>query len=394
MRSLALSLVVTLFAASACAASPSFDDAPPAGRVSSAILNGRPSGEDENAAVYIETQNADDPTHPLRCSGRILAPALVVTARHCLLTKRSANVFCNPDGSPTDPTQAGDVTVVGPEVVSILVGAQKSTARSVAVKEIFTELGVSVCGSDIAYLRLAEPGLDTRTAIRRAPPRLDEMLSVSGWGYRSDEDSAQKILPDTRSTIERPITQTGPNGIPSDTFAIGGNSVCLGDSGAAGLTNGALLGVYSRIDLPDQCSLEANRNIFVWPAAHLQLAEVAFASIGERPWFEGERPPWLAQAGAACTADEACSSLVCDAATSTCAAPCGDDGLACTAGKTCNADKACVDSGPPEPSPPPAPPADDGCATSRAKASPASALLVAALAACAIRRRRRSATGA
>lgn len=378
-----LAFTALVLVASACADTPS-PDAPPSGRVSSAVLNGRVSGDDESAAVYIETRSSPDDPQPLRCSGRIIAPGLAVTARHCLLKRRSANVRCNPDGSPVDITESVDVRVEPPESVSILVGAQKSAARKVAAKEIFTELEISLCRSDIAYIALAEAGLDTRTPLRKTPPRLGEMLSITGWGYTSDERVA---LPDTPSTIERPITETGPGLIPSDTFAIAGGSVCLGDSGASARAAGSLLGVYSRIDNPDACSLELNRNIFVAVTAHLSLANIAYAAIGETPWFEGEAKPWLAKAGASCTRDDECSSERCDASSSTCAAPCGAAGFACERGKTCTAEQ-CVDA-PAKPPPPPAPEEEEGgCTMSRATTSPASALLIALSIACAMRRRR------
>lgn len=378
-------LLVPVVCIAACA-EPSSDAGRTTGRVSSAILNGRASGEDENAAVYIQTEGVDEQgkPSPLRCSGRIIAPGLAVTARHCLLKRKTVNVFCNPDGTPLDPSQPSDVRVEPPEAVTVYIGAQRSTARRVAVKKLFTELDVSICRSDIAYLALAEPGLDTRTPIRREAPRLLDTVSVTGWGYTSDSDRSE--LPDTRSTIEKPIKFTGPNGMPSDAFAIGGGSTCLGDSGASALRDGALLGVYSRIDIPDACELEDNRNIFVWAGAHLPLAEVAFASIGETPWYEGERPPWLAKAGAACTRDDECMSARCEPTSSTCVAPCGGSGLACPDGKTCSAEQTCVDP------PPAAPPtADDGgCATSRAETSPISALLAGAFVTAALRRRRRA----
>lgn len=388
VRSLSHVLPVLFVALAACADSSPSDRAPPSGKVTSAILKGRPSGEDENAAVYIETAGVDEngkPT-PLRCSGRIIAPGLVATARHCLLKRKTINVQCNPDGTPLDVSQAPDVSVEPAEQVTVFIGAQKSTARKVAVKRIFTEIDVSICRSDIAFLALAEPGLDTRTPIRRDAPRLIDTVSVTGWGYTSDSD--RLALPDTRSTIEKPIKHTGPNGMPVDAFAIGGGSVCLGDSGAAALREGALLGVYSRIDDPNACDLAANRNIFVWVGAHLPLVELAFASLGETPWYEGERPPWLAKAGAACMRDEECMSANCNETTWTCATPCGDAGLACPARKICNAEQACVD--PVVPPPPPAPEDDGGCTTSRAETTPASAILVAAFVTAAIRRRRRS----
>jgi Trypsin len=375
-----------LGALAGCAES-STAEAPPSGRAASAILGGKPSGDDENAAVYIESTSMDDQgmVTTLRCSGRIIAPALVVTARHCLLKRKTVNVRCNPDGSPVDIADATDVRVEPPSAVTVFIGSQKPKLRAVAVKEIFTELDVSVCRSDIAFATLAEPGLDTRTPIRRRAPRVTETVSITGWGFTSDDRSA---LPETRSTIARPITETGPGVIPPDAFALGGNSVCLGDSGASALAEGVLVGVYSRIENPSQCSLELNRNIFVAAGAHLELATSAFAAIGEVPWFEGERPPWLAKAGAACKRNEECSSTICDMVTSTCSAPCGDAGLACPPGKTCSTEQMCVDPQPP-PTPPPAHD-DGGCAMSRATAPPASALFIAAFVAGVLRRRRRS----
>lgn len=381
-------LAMTVLAAFAACSEPTPEGAA-SKRAVSAILGGRPSGDDENAAVYIETTAEVDAGifTTLRCSGRIIAPGLVVTARHCLLKRKSENVRCNPDGSPVDIAEATDVRVEPPSAVTVFIGSEKSKQRKVAVKELFTELDVSICRSDIAFAVLAEKGLDTRTPIRRKPPRVGETVSVTGWGYSSDDRSA---LPETRSTIDRPVTETGPGLIPADSFALGGNSVCLGDSGASALAAGALLGVYSRLDDPSQCSLALTRNVFVTAGAHLELATSAFAAIGETPWFEGERPPWLAKAGAACTRNEECSSAICDPATSTCSAPCGDAGLACAPGKTCSAEQVCID-----PPPPVTAPSGDGsdggggCAMS-AKAHPASALLIAAVIAGALRRRRRS----
>lgn len=383
-----------LTAVAACA-EPAPGDGPSAAidRVSSPILNGRPSGDDENAAVYIETGGVDaqgQPSAPLRCSGRIIAPGLVVTARHCLLKRRTVNVRCNPDGSPIDIAESTDVEVEPPSAVTVFIGSQKPNLRPVAVKEIFTELEISVCKSDIAYVALAEVGLDTRTPLRRNAPRISEIVSVTGWGYTSDDRTA---LPDTRSTIERPITEKGPGVIPPDAFSIAGNSTCLGDSGASALAaeGGALVGVYSRIENPDQCSLELTRNIFVSASAHVDLAKRAFAAIGETPWFEGEPKPWLAKAGAPCAKDDECSTAVCDASTSTCGTACGPTGFACPAGKTCSAESTCVDPPAPVELAPPASGDDGGCATSGAKASPASTLSVFALAvltALASRRRR------
>ncbi|MBX3210005.1 MAG: trypsin-like serine protease [Labilithrix sp.] len=377
-RSLWRAVVLAALSAASCSTAKGEE---PVGRASAAILNGRPSGADEDAAVYIETLGEGN---PLRCSGYLVAPGLVMTARHCLLKRRSIDVRCNADGSSANLGDDADLRTEPPEQVSVYIGAQKGTQRRVAAREIVTRREVTVCRSDVAFIVLAEPGLDVRTPLRREPVRIGDALRVSGWGYTSD---ARDRLPDERTTLDAlAITEIGPGRIPAGTFAIGGNSLCLGDSGAAALIDGAAAGVYSRIDgEPVICSLAFTRNVFAAVAAHEELVRRAYTAIGEEPWYVGERPPWLAADGARCTRDDECRSAVCDVAAATCAPACGDAGVACPAGQRCSAD-ACVDAEDAASTPP----SDAGCAlTSARPAGEPSMLLALAVAADALARRRR-----
>jgi hypothetical protein len=355
-------------------------------RTSAGILGGRPSGDDENANVYIETRAEQEASGILRCTGRLLAPRLVVSARHCVLKRRSQGVHCNADGSPVDIADTTDVRPEPANFVTVYFGSQKPGLRPFTVNSIVTKVEVTVCRSDIAFLVLDESPLDIRTPIRRAPVRVGESITVSGWGFASD---ARDALPDRRTTLDAVrVTDVGPGSIPPGTFATGGNSVCLGDSGAAVLVGGELVGTYSRIDDPGICSLELGRNIFAGIAADTDLAERAFAAIGETPWYAGERPPWLAAPGASCSQDDQCRSNRCDRTSSTCAEPCTSDGLACADGQICSGTEGgqtCV--APPPPSPPAS---ESSCSTRPSTPRPASALvLIIALATAFVCRRRR-----
>lgn len=376
-RSVRVAAVLAALSAASCSTERGEE---PVGRTSAAILEGRPSGADEDAAVYIETLGEGS---PLRCSGYLVAPGLVVTARHCLLKRRSVDVRCKPDGSSADLGDDADLRTEPPEQVSVYIGARKGTQRRVAAREILTRREVTVCRSDVAFIVLAEPGLDVRTPLRREPVRIGETMRVSGWGYTSD---ARDRLPEERSTLDAlAITEIGPGRIPVGTFATAGNSLCLGDSGAVALIDGAAAGIYSRIDgQPVVCSLAFTRNVFTALAPHEELVRRAYAAIGEEPWYVGERPPWLAADGAPCTRDDECRSAVCDVAAATCASVCGDAGVACPAGQRCSAD-ACVDAD--DAAPPP--PADAGCALTSARRGGESPTVVAlALAVVALARRR------
>lgn len=341
--------ICALFVLAGCTALPSASKEE-VGTASSPIINGRPSGDDENAAVFIVTEGEVSPLH---CSGRLIAPGLVLTARHCLIKRKVAGLRCNADGSPIDIVDAVDTRLEPVEQMKVYIGSNKNAMRVVAVKQALATLDVTICRSDLAYLVLEEPGLDARTPIRRALPQVGESISVSGWGYV--DDTQRTKLPDTRATVETKIMAIGPNSIPSGTFAVQGGTLCLGDSGANALTDGAVVGVYTRIDGDSNaCVTELARNILASVMSDTALLTKAFSAIGEEPWFAGEERPWLAPAGAGCTSDDECRSGTCDQG-GTCRPGCGPTKLACHRGEDCAIDgQTCV------PTPPPANGSDGG----------------------------------
>jgi hypothetical protein len=376
--------VAGLVIASLLAGCSSDHDREPIERGRAALLGGRPSDESEDAAVYIETKTAEA---TLRCSGYVVAPGLVLTARHCVLKRKSENVACTADGTPKDVSDTTDLRSEPPELVTVYVGADKAAHRAIAVRQILTVTEVTICRSDVAFLVLAEPGLDVRMPLRRELVHLGEAMTISGWGYTSDDRGA---LPKRRSTLEGlVVTEVGPGRIPDGTFATSGNSLCFGDSGAVALIDGAVAGVYSRIEGdPPICALELTRNVLSGLGPHADLVKRAYAGIGEEPWYLGERPPWLAAPGAPCTKDDECRSAVCDRAHGTCIAPCGDAGLACPAGQlceastmTCRASEDGTSTAAPTPS--------SSCATSRSHRSLSNGALVASVGVAALLRRRR-----
>lgn len=305
----------------------------PVARSRSAILGGVPSGDDENANVYIQSV-VDAAT--LACSGRIVAPGLVVSAHHCFVNRTSNTLLCTSNGTPVNLSDT-DLSPVAPAQITVYIGSNRAALRAVAVRQVITQLTVTECLSDMAFLVLAEPGLDVRTPLRREPVILGEELSVTGWGYTSDDMTSP---PDVRSTLDQvPVSEVGPGVIPAGTFAIAGNTVCYGDSGAAAVIDGAIAGVYSRLDGSTSCSFAQTLNIFDGVWAEEQLVQSAYAAIGEEPWYAPAGP------GASCTSDDQCQSALCDATSKTCAAPCGDAGLACPAGQGCSEAGTCVSSG-------------------------------------------------
>lgn len=313
--------LVLLVAVAGCAVARVEPEERREGVARAALLGGRPSGDDENAAVYIETAGEEG---TLRCSGYAVSPRLVLSARHCFLTRKSSGVRCDADGTPIDLESVTDLEP--PERVTVYVGANRAALQEVKVTAILTDLALTLCSSDLAFLVLATPAVPARTPLRRAPVRIGEAITVSGWGATGDDPG--DAVPSSRSTLEGvPVHETGPGLIPAGTFAVGGNTVCFGDSGAVARIDGAAVGTYSRIDGANPtCSLEYTRNVFQGVASQSQLVERAFAAVGEAPWYADDPAPDAgpteSEGGAAvCANDDPCEPDAPQAQASSCAVP-------------------------------------------------------------------------
>jgi len=275
--------------------------------VAEAIIGGRPSAADEDAAVLVETHIDGD---RLYCSGTLVAPNLVLTARHCIVTQRKGTFSCTSSGELADfqdPLNY-DLSTEAPENITISYGAHASAWRTVAAAKVVTPAELSICRNDIALLVLKDPLAAHYAPLRMEVPTVRSTFAVSSWGFTND---ARISLPEDRSTRDDlQVTEVGPGLIPAGTFATSGGSLCFGDSGAGAMFDGAVEGVYSRIEA-DSCSSPQGRNVFMMIARQRELIERTFASIGATPWYAGQPPPWLAANGASCLSAEECQSGSC-----------------------------------------------------------------------------------
>lgn len=314
-----------------------------------AVLNGRASGDAENDAVYVE--NTSVPGTPVRCSGTLVAPNLVVTARHCLLRSGELSISCTPEGELADPNDplAQETRPATASAVTARYGSSAENAVTAHGVSIVSPPALTLCKSDIGFIVLDRPLAPGKLVpLRVSPVTLGETFRFSGWGYVTDR---RDQLPTTRFALDDlRVEEVGPNLIPPGTFATHGNTLCFGDSGGGARIDDALIGVYSRIE-GDSCSTPQARNVFMMLGPHRELIDRAFAEAGVRPWYEGEPAPWLIADGAACTTDAACISGRCREGV--CVASC--DGGPCAS--LCEGD-ACT--------PPSVAPGNDrGCAVAR-----------------------------
>lgn len=180
------------------------------------------------------------------CSGALLAPNLVATARHCVAAIPAGGAVTCPD------TKFGAVTSASNIIVSTDASVLTSAAKHIGVSKVIVPSGTdqtAVCGNDIALLILSQnvslpayvtPVLDppmtdhtryspTITAIGYGVSSATDMTGASAGTRRIKQDVALACIPND---------PTFTNCYPSRSFPMtaaefaSGNATCEGDSGS------------------------------------------------------------------------------------------------------------------------------------------------------------------
>lgn len=259
----------------------------PQGTSRAAVIGGKISEATDDAVVLLRTDRAGGASV---CSGSLLAPNLVLTARHCIVAEYPADdIHCNPDGT-LDLPSGGQLGAAAPASdVSLFIGGDVKPegvfpgGEPAAVgAQIFTTTWPAVCRDDVALLvldRALEQATLTLDLTAQVTP--SQPVSVVGYGAtETSETDAKYSLRHRRDGVRVKYVGTLP-----DTFVLP-RSVCKGDSGGPALhaTTGAVLGVFSMGFPGDDaaaCSSETALNYFAQVNRYEPLLREAFEAAGQ-----------------------------------------------------------------------------------------------------------------
>lgn len=299
------------FAMLACSAGHPLDEVvDPSLSTDQAIAHG---ASDRGRHPSVVALLAQDPDGGHLCTAAVVAPDVVLTARHCVSELKSEGVAC--------PSRAAQVGKTFPaDSLYVHLGDDLTKGPFAARgRAVFVPSGDVLCNSDLALVALDRPlALKPLPIARQLEPAVGRRIVAVGFG-QVGASGGQGLR---RFRTDVPILAVSPREFVVD------ESTCPGDSGGPALdpATGAILGVVSRGSVV--CDGSGARNIYTRVSAFLELIDQAVGSGGTST----PAPP-EGDLGDACTSGGSCASGVC--ANAVCSRKCGPSAGRCPNGFRC-----------------------------------------------------------
>lgn len=234
--------------------------------------------EASTGVVAIATTMTDTPSHITLCSGALVAPNLILTARHCVSRAVTATPSCDARGRSHNGDHLAED--VDPQAIAIYTGSHVRPDIDVPVARAIRTLhptGQVLCDSDVAFLVLdrAIPNSTIMSMRLHAPVETGDIVVPVGFGGGPSNIVGRKV-----ARQQSTVLATGPSANAATGAVLGprefevDRATCRGDSGgpAIDVISGEIVGVVSR---GGSCSAHGN-HVYTRVDAYRRLATAAF----------------------------------------------------------------------------------------------------------------------
>jgi hypothetical protein len=247
--------------------------------------------DDSNAIAGVVALRVGTGTTFELCSGALIAPNLVLTARHCVTKNATTSVACDENGrSANGPHVTADEE---PASIGVYTGSAPSFAKAAVSRgrAIVSPTGPYLCDSDIALVVLDTPITDIEPLPVRihTSARQGEVIRSIGYGQNDESSPIGTRFRKTGVEVLAQGKAVSPSKTPLGTheFEVG-KSICQGDSGGPAISEqtGAVIGVVSR---GGGCDDDFG-HIYTTTAGFDQMFADAFALAGATPTDESGGP--------------------------------------------------------------------------------------------------------
>jgi hypothetical protein len=238
------------------------------------------------------------------CSATLIAPNLVITARHCVSALPQERIIC-------EEARFGESVAASDLLFSNDTAPELRSRWYAAERVVVDESSDEVCGNDVALVVLAEPALGVPITEPRQSPAVESAEAYSVVGYGGDAEGAEAEFGVRHYRDDFVVQCVGapcdPEGgsVTAREF-VGTEGVCRGDSGGPALdADGRLIGVLSRG--LGECGTPVYASVPQFSGWLLAAAQSAADEQSPLPvWAGGEasKPPAASEADAGADLEE------------------------------------------------------------------------------------------